>query len=216
MNNSASPQPQSTAPTVFAVLAVILLVTACAALMTHGFKAWTTEALRRQLILENPMPLPSLLMNDHLGQQQALNKNIQTDGRIVLINFIYTRCNSVCRILGAQFQQAQAQIQAHGLQDKVRLLSISFDPSYDTPAQLAKYAINMHADPAIWHFASVANPSELPQLLKQFGIVVIPDGYGGFIHNAAIHAISADAKLEHIYDLDDFDVALATALKVSQ
>ncbi|GGP24193.1 hypothetical protein GCM10010971_00120 [Silvimonas amylolytica] len=202
----------SLGPTITLTCCLLLFALVTTALLTRGFEGWTTEMLRRQAIMDHPLPLPSLQIMDETGKRQRLDQYVRLDGRVVLIDFIYTRCNSICTVLGEQFQQAQTHIEQHGLQQKVRLLSISFDAQHDTPAVLASYASRMHADPAVWHFATVTDRASLDLLLRQFGIVVIPDGYGGFIHNAAIHVVDRNARLEHIYDLDDFDMALAHAL----
>lgn len=42
----------------------------------------------------------------------------------------------------------------------------------------------------------------LKRLLDAFGIVVIPDGLGGFEHNAALHLLGRDGRLVLIGDID--------------
>ena len=129
-------------------------------------------------------------MLDSNGQPFRLDQAIRDDGRWLLLAFVYSRCNSVCSVLGNEFQQLQLDIQRRGLQQQVRLLSISFDPAHDTPEALGHY-VHLHADPAIWQFAVPQQPAALAALLQQFGIVVIDDGLGGYAHNAAIHLESA-------------------------
>ncbi|MGZ3282693.1 MAG: SCO family protein, partial [Xanthobacteraceae bacterium] len=53
-------------------------------------------------------------------------------GRIVLVEFIYTRCPTLCIALGTSFERMQDALRRSGRND-VRLLSISFDPEHDAP-----------------------------------------------------------------------------------
>src|SRR3546814_8715573 len=107
-----------------------------------------------------------------------------SDNRVAIVDFIYTRCQSICTALGSEFQQLQRQIRAQGLQHKIRLISISFDPVRDQPRTLAAYAKWLRAEPDIWHFATVTDAAQLGPLLRAFGVIVIPAGQGDFVHNA--------------------------------
>ncbi|MBS1228261.1 MAG: putative uncharacterized protein SCO1/SenC/PrrC, involved in biosis of respiratory [Proteobacteria bacterium] len=133
--------------------------------------------------------------------------------RVTLLNFVYPRCTTICRAFGSEFQQLQTEIRRRGLQDRVRLLSVSFDPAYDTITELAAYARQQRADPALWQFATLADAADLPVLLANFGIVVIADGLGGFEHNAAIHVVDQQGWLVRIVDFSKPAQALASALE---
>ncbi len=89
---------------------------------------------------------------------------------------------------------------------RVRLVSLSFDPARDTQGQMAEYGRWHGADGKVW---TVARPAvkDLPALLNAYGVTVIPDRAGGFIHNAALHVISPDGRLTAILDMDDLDGA---------
>lgn len=70
-------------------------------------------------------------------------------GRPVMLNFIFTSCNTICPILSATFAQVQAQLGPEAAQ--LRFVSISIDPEQDTPATLATYARRYGAD-GNWQF----------------------------------------------------------------
>ena len=60
----------------------------------------------------------------------------------------------------------------------------------------------------------VCNPSDekaLQTLLDRFGVVVIPDGMGGYEHNAALLVMNGKGQLVRIFDLADLDAALVFA-----
>ena len=41
----------------------------------------------------------------------------------------------------------------------------------------------------------------LERLKKSFGITVIPDSFGGFTHNAAIHLVDPRGRLVDVFDV---------------
>lgn len=195
-----------------ALLGVALVGSTALALTTDNLRAFTSEDARRLEVSAAPVQLPTLEVLGIDGRPVPLSD----PGRVTLLGFVYTRCATVCRALGSEFQQLQAGIRARGLQDRVRLLSISFDPGHDTVSELAAYARHQHADAALWQFGVLANPTDLPKLLGTFGIVVIPDGLGGFEHNAAIHVVDQLGRLVRIVDLANPAEALAEAVARSE
>ena len=77
----------------------------------------------------------------------------------------------------------------------VNLVSISFDVAGDSTSRLREYAAHYGAETGRWRIARLRNASDLRALLRAFGIVVIPDGVGGFQHNAAIHLLNTEGRL---------------------
>lgn len=195
-----------------ALLGVALAGSTALALTTDNLRAFTSEDARRLEVSAAAVQLPNLNVLGVDGRPMPLSD----PGRVTLLGFVYTRCATVCRALGSEFQQLQAGIRARGLQDRVRLLSISFDPVHDTVSELAAYARHQHADAALWQFGVLANPADLPKLLGTFGIVVIPDGLGGFEHNAAIHVVDQQGRLVRIVDLANPAEALAESVARSE
>lgn len=199
------------------VASVILLMLALAAFAaaTDGFQVATSESARRLQVLRSPSPLPDAALGFADGRRTRLHPDLAADGRVVVLDFIYTRCETLCTALGSDFQRLQREIIARGLQDRVRLLSLSFDPVHDTPRVLAERARWLRADPALWQFASVPDARELQDLLRATGIVVISDGSGGYVHNAALHVVWPDARLLRIRDLGEVDQVLHDAARAT-
>jgi protein SCO1/2 len=119
----------------------------------------------------------------------------------VAVEFIYTRCPTLCRTLGVEFRQVSELLHAQRLADDVALVSISFDPDHDLRRELARYARDHGADGEHWRVARVRNAADRDALLQAFGVVVIPDGLGGYEHNAAIHLVDARGRLVQIADI---------------
>ena len=172
---------------------------------TDGAQAFTSEAARRLDVVRAPRAVPEVQLEDMAGRQVPL---LPQAGEVVLVEFIYTVCGDICQIAAADFAEIRDHLQARGL--RVRLLSVSFDPERDTPEQMAIYGDAHDADGAMW---TVARPlqKDLPDLRELFDVTVIPDEWGGYQHNAAIHVITSDGRFSAVYDTDAVEAVLAYA-----
>lgn len=183
---------------------------------TGGGQAFTTETLRRQQVASQPQQIEAFDLTLASGQKTTLNAVLAGGGKVWLVDFVYTRCQTVCSSLGSIYQQLQAQIGARGLQGKVGLLSISFDPANDTAPALAEYSARMQMDPGIWQIVTLTDWQDRRRLLEAFGIMVLPAPLGEFEHNAALHVVGSDGRLHQIIDYTDFDSALNVAAGMAQ
>lgn len=197
-----------------ALLVTSMLALGLAALWqaTMGFRVLATEEGRRLAIAEAPLALPAVELALG-GRRVALPSLLAEDGRVAVVTFFYARCNAVCSVQGSELQQMQREILARGLQGKLRLLTISFDPR-DTAQDLAHYAQRMRAEAAVWQFAAVPDAGQRRALLEQVGIVVLPAELGEFQHNAAFHVVTRDGRMRRVVDYEQPDQALRAALEV--
>ena len=201
----------------FAATTTVLVASFVALLAaTGGGQSFTTETLRRQQISQQAEPIPDLDVTLSSGQRTVLSAVLVPGGKVWLVDFVYTRCQTLCSSLGSIYQQLQAQIEARGLQDKIGLLSISFDPVYDDAPALRDYAKRMGLNPQIWQIATLTHWQDRRRLLDAFGIMVVPAPLGEFEHNAALHVVSADGFLVRILDYADFQTALDAAVDITQ
>lgn len=162
---------------------------------TDGARAFSSEGARRLAVEERPRPMAAVALTD---QDDVPLDLAALTGRRVLVEFIYTGCPTLCTTLGQSFQQIAAARPTDG---DPWLLSISFDPADDTSA-LRGYAERFQADGRRWRIARVADPAVLPGLLRAFGVIAIPDGLGGYVHNAAIHELDRAGRLVRLHDFD--------------
>jgi protein SCO1 len=113
-------------------------------------------------------------------------------GKVVAVNFIYTRCPlpDVCPRLSANFAAVERRFRG----DDLMLLSITVDPDYDTPEVLAEYAKRWGADPGRWRFLP-ANAS----LATALGEVYWTDE-GSIGHNSVTSIIGRDGRLAAVIE----------------
>jgi protein SCO1/2 len=95
-----------------------------------------------------PYPAADFALTDQDGQPFTLSS---LRGKVVLLDFIFTRCPGPCPLLSLKFAQLQKQL-GDRLGKEVMLLSITIDPRHDTPEMLKEYAHRYSANLAGWKF----------------------------------------------------------------
>jgi protein SCO1 len=120
-------------------------------------------------------------------------------GKVLVVTFIYTRCPfpDFCPRMDRQFKTVQTDVLADPqLRDRVALLSVTFDPAFDTPPVLAAHARQLGADPRIWHFAT-GDREAIEGFASRFGISVIREGRNAenVTHNLRTAVIGSDGTL---------------------
>src|SRR3546814_155955 len=180
---------------------LVLLVAGISVLgfVTDGFRAYTTETARRIGIKERPPVIPAFALQTADGSQTNFGA---LRGRWLLVDFIYTRCQTYCSAQGNEFANLQRRLARPITAGKLALVSISFDPR-DQPKQLADYQHRFGDGGFGWIAARPIGHDDRAALLRAFGVTAVPDGLGGFVHNAAVNVISPDGKLVAILDWDD-------------
>lgn len=196
----------------FAPLLGMVLLTGIGALSwgTDGFRVVTSEGARRLAIEQEAPIVPDVALVDQNGKTFSLR---DYRGRPVLVEFIYTRCPWLCGVLGDDFRRFLAQSGA--LNPAVALLSISFDREHDTPQDLKAYGDRYGATAPRWRVATPADRSGLAELLRSFGVVVIRDGMGGFIHDGALYLVNAEGRLVRVLDPQSAPALVREALRTS-
>jgi protein SCO1/2 len=125
----------------------------------------------------------------------------------LLVTFIYTRCPmpDFCPRLSSQFARIHNELKKNpGDYSKTHLLTISFDPKYDTPAVLRKYGLAYLDGDASgfshWDFAST-NPTDLRRLTQAFGLRYEQED-NQISHNMSIVLIAPDGKVAKFWSTD--------------
>lgn len=187
------------------VLAAIAVATVLGVYyLTHGFHAVTSDQARQRSVAASPRALPSIPLVDSHGQRTELSQ-IADGHPYTVVTLVYTQCTSLCLLTASSEAYLQARLRNAGLQKQVGLVTISFDPARDTPEELARYARRVKADAGTWTITTVADPSDLDVLLDTFGVVVLPDGAGGYTHNGALFLVDQHGRLFDAFDPDAAD-----------
>ena len=128
--------------------------------------------------------------------------------RALAVTFIYTKCPvpTFCPMMDRQFAETQSLIKEKGLEGKVGLLSVSFDPKYDTPPVLKKHAQELGFDPKVWTFVT-GDRDEIDRFATNFGLTLVrgesanPDEIG---HTLRTALVDRHGKLAKTYSGGDW------------
>ena len=86
---------------------------------------------------------------DQDGREMKFVSDVVGDN-IVVMDFVYTTCTTICPVLSALFTQVQGQL-GDAVGDEVTLVSMSVDPVRDTPQRLKAYSARYRAgDGWLW------------------------------------------------------------------
>jgi cytochrome oxidase Cu insertion factor (SCO1/SenC/PrrC family) len=102
-------------------------------------------------------------------------------GKVTLLSLFYAQCADPegCPLaFGTMADLRDRLLLDPGLRDRVRLVSLSFDPEHDTPALLAEFGHHFAAKPVPWAFLTGASAKAIAPILDAFGqdIAVESDG----------------------------------------
>ncbi len=184
--------------TLLASLVLLLAGIAVLAAVTDRFRAFTAEAAHRIEVQEHPVPVPAVALETQSGARIDL---ADFRGKWLLVDFIYTQCPTFCVILGDEFAQLQGSLAGPIAQGRLQLLSVSFDPVHDTPSKLTAYLERSRSHGAGWIAARPVDANGLSRIERVFGLTVIPDVFGGYVHNADIELVDPQGRLVDIVDL---------------
>ena len=123
-------------------------------------------------------------------------------GSAAAITFIYTRCPlpQYCPLMDRRFAEVQSLVARDpALAGTVRLLSVSFDPTFDRAVVLKAHAATLGADPSVWRFAT-AEEATVDRLAARFGINVIREPNGTITHNLRTAVIDRSGTVTAILD----------------
>jgi protein SCO1/2 len=135
----------------------------------------------------------------------------QFRGKVLLLTFIYTRCPlaNFCPRMSRNFAEIDKALAADpSLYKNTHLLSVSFDPAYDTPAVLRSYGgayTGKYTKETFAHWDFAAPPQkELPRVLRFFLVGVTPGENHTLTHSLSTIVITPDGKIYKWYPTNDW------------
>jgi protein SCO1/2 len=140
--------------------------------------------------------LPPYAFTNQLGQAFS---TAQFTGKVWAINFLFTRCPfpTFCPQTARYFAETQRKL-AELPSTNWHLLTISFDPEFDTPPVLEKYAQFYGYDSNRWTFATGAL-IDITAIADQLGLKFWREEKGGFDHNLRTVVVGPTGKVQQIF-----------------
>jgi protein SCO1 len=132
-------------------------------------------------------------------------------GSVVAVTFIYTRCPvpNFCPLMDRHFLAVQRALESdRWLGARARLVSVSFDPDFDTPEVLTAHARRAGADPARWTFLT-GTREHLDPFAARFGVTTIRDDASDWeiIHNLRTAVIDPQGRIVTIFSGNEWTPA---------
>jgi cytochrome oxidase Cu insertion factor (SCO1/SenC/PrrC family) len=149
---------------------------------------------------------------------KSINLRDLTHGKITILSFIYTRCAAprACPYaMGVLSQLNDLSTKDDSLAENMRLVSISFDPEYDTPQRLASYSNNVREEKSgcEWRFVTGKSRAELAPILAAYDQAVDKrpnesDPQGPLYHTLRVFLIDREGRIRNIYSSGTLDPRL--------
>lgn len=128
--------------------------------------------------------------------------------KLVLLGFIYATCDDVngCPLSTLVFRKIKAKLkQTPGLTDRLRLITLSFNPEHDTPQAMAHFGQGFQDAGVEWRFLTTASETEIQPILKAYGQSVEKEvdekgqATGKFSHLLRVFLIDRNRQIRNIY-----------------
>ena len=182
-----------------------------ATLMVSGADVWLSRITpkgRAPLPPAAEIPQRGLAPGDRVPDASFVDQNgrafdLRTlDGHRAILSFIYTRCPlpDFCPAIDSRFAALQQRIRSTPALADVRLLSVTLDPTFDTPPVLRAHAALRRADPQVWTFVTGA-PDALSAFGRQFGLAATRSGNApaDVEHNLRTVVLSPERRVVRIF-----------------
>ena len=144
--------------------------------------------------------VPDFSLTSHHGGEVSLSS---LRGKAVAIAFIYTRCPlpDYCPRMMTNFRAVRQRF-ADRLDRDVVLLTVTFDPQYDTAQTLTQYARRYGADVGGWHFLT-GTKEDVARVCELFGVEFWPEE-GLITHTLRTAVVDRDGRLAATLEGKDY------------
>ena len=139
--------------------------------------------------------IPEFTFTNQDGEQVG---RADMEGKVTIVDFFFTSCPSICPKMSAEMERVNDMFRDY---DNVRIMSISIDPTYDSPEVLKKYADEHHAEAGKWDFLT-GGVQETYDLAKCGFIIPSVDGLGvpdDFVHSDKFVLVDEQGRIRGYY-----------------
>ena len=145
------------------------------------------------------------------SQGRATSLHALMRDKVTLLSFMYTSCSDVngCPLASYVLHRVMQRLAAdERLQNRVQLLSLSFDRANDSPEVLARYGARFNEQQADrWRFLTTPDDKTLDQVLKDYNQFIIQDIdsegniLGSISHLLRVYLIDEQQNLREVYSV---------------
>lgn len=144
---------------------------------------------------------PAFTYTDVDGNNVSL---ADSDGKVRLLYFFFAFCPDVCPPTTAIMSQVQDELKEEGLfGNKVQFLSVTIDPTRDTPEVLTEFADRFDADSQGWSFLRGDEQATF-DLAEAYKMMAGKDKDGNFYHSNLIVLIDQKGQIRDWISANDY------------
>lgn len=141
--------------------------------------------------------IPDFVLTDQDGKPFDRSR---LDGNIVIADFIFTSCPTICPKMTFNLRELQKRLAGY---PGVQIISHTIDPRHDTPEALKAYAIEQKVDLSNWSF--LTGPKEEMYPLAKEGYLLTAnesdeESDGGFVHSNKVVLVDTEGHIRGFYD----------------
>lgn len=152
---------------------------------------------------------PAFALTDQQGRRLAL---ADLSGKVVLLDFVFTRCPGPCPVLTGLHVDAQRAL-PEDLRERAWFVSISIDPEHDDPEALRAYAEARGADLSGWSFLT-GEPADVAEVIQGYGVGRIVAEDAEIQHTVATFVIDPEGRIvQRFLGLDHRPEEIVRALR---
>ena len=163
--------------------------------------------------------VPDYRFTNELGQAVSLS---DFKGKAVALTFIFTRCPfpTFCPRMASNFEEAYKKLKAMpDASTNWHLLTLTFDPQFDTPAVLKAYATRYTYDPKHWSYLT-GDLIDITAIAEQFGLLFWrpnPNDPVGISHNLRTVVLDTERRVQRVLTENEWkaDELAAELMKAS-
>ncbi|MNI00708.1 hypothetical protein D3C73_535160 [compost metagenome] len=175
-------------------LAIMAILVAMIA--SFAYKLWFTgDAADDHLKAMKKAP-DFQLMDSKGNTVQAADEN----GKVGLYYFFFSSCPDVCQPTSHILSQVQDSLMEKGYWgNKSQIMSITIDPTVDTPAVMEEFGKMFHADTDNWKFLR-GDEAKTRAIAEEFGVMIGKDKSGNLFHSNVILIVDPKGDVRTYYD----------------
>lgn len=154
--------------------------------------------------------IPEFIFTNQKGEAVGSK---EMKGKVTVVDFFFTSCPSICPAMSSELERVNDMFRE---ESNLQILSISIDPTYDTPEILQDYADKHNARAGKWDFLT-GDKKEIYQLAKCGFILPTLDGMGvpdDFAHSDKFVLIDEQGRIRGYYsgtNREDVDLLMLEA-----
>lgn len=118
--------------------------------------------------------------------------------KVVVLDFVFASCTDLCPLQSQVMADVQEKVNASPMRDMVEFVTITTDPSADTPEVMQAYGEAQGLDPANWRFLTIRSgeaEDATRALSETYANTFTPTEDGQQMHGAVFHVIDRGGRL---------------------